>query len=261
MFHYLTRSSLRWGISLWLLGTAILHGAAKPEQAALKFEPVGGVFTNPVSLRIVSSIPGTIHVTLDGTEPTEQSEVYSAPLLITNTALVRALSIGTGSNRVSLLASQTYVLTDDDLRGFSSNLPLVLINTFGQEIEHDAKSAAAIRFIKADASGRVSLAGAAEFDGRALINVRGRASLRYPKRSFSVRPIDEQDDHSKVSLFGLASDSDWILYAPYPDKTFLRDVLAYKLSNEMGRYASATRFLEVFVNETIGRLSKSSYMG
>src|SRR5437899_1548395 len=227
------------------------HKAEK--QSAISFNPAGGVFTNTISLQITSKTPGPIHYTLDGSEPTAQSAIYSSPISITNSTLVRTRTFG--SNTASL--SQSYLSLDSDIAGFDSNLPLVLIDTFGQEIDKGAKSAASIRFIK-PGSKRTSILGPAEFDGRALINLRGRASLRYPKRSYTFRPVNEQDEYLKVSLLGLPSDSDWILYGPYPDKTFIRDVLAYELSNQIGEYASRTRFVEVFVNEAPGKLSKAS---
>ena len=251
---------LKTSLILALLLVAATGLAAKSSQAPLTLQPAGGVFTNNVSVSISTSGPGSIHYTLDGSEPNDQSPVYSAPISVTNSVMVRARRSATGSNAVQSTTSQTYIVVDDDLAGFSSNLPLVLINTFGQEIEHESKTAAAARIIKLDGK-RCSITGAADFDGRALVNIRGRASLRYPKRSFAFRPLNEEDDYLKTSLLGLPSDSDWILYAPYPDKTFLRDVLAYKLSNEMGQYASRTRFVEVFVNETPGKLAKAAYMG
>src|SRR5258706_447956 len=234
---------------------------AAPMPAALTFNPPGGVYTNQLSVQISAQSPGTgIRYTLDGTEPTEQSQLYATPLVMTNSVLLRARSFGGRSNDHNVAASQTYCLLDQDVAGFSSNLPLILINTFGQEIEKESKTAATARFIKLDGP-RCSISGPAEFDGRALVNLRGRASLRYPKRSYTLRPLDAQDEFLKGPLLGLPSDSDWILYAPYPDKTFIRDALAYELSNEMGQYASRTRFVELFVNETPGKLSKMSYMG
>jgi hypothetical protein len=38
-------------------------------------------------------------------------------------------------------------------------------------------------------------------------------------------------------------------------------VLAYELSNKLGHYASRTRFVEVFVNDTTNRLSRAHYAG
>ena len=59
----------------------------------------------------------------------------------------------------------------------------------------------------------------------------------------------------------MPKDSDWVLYAPYSDKTLMRDVLAYELSNKMGRYAARTRFVEVFLNRSGSKLSKRDYAG
>src|SRR5205085_1624007 len=56
-------------------------------------------------------------------------------------------------------------------------------------------------------------------------------------------------------------DHDWVLYAPYPDKTLLRDVLAYELSNKLGHYAARTRFVEVFINDSTNALARAHYLG
>jgi hypothetical protein len=41
----------------------------------------------------------------------------------------------------------------------------------------------------------------------------------------------------------------------------MRDALAYDLSNEMGRWAPHTRFVEVFLNETASKLGMENYVG
>lgn len=93
------------------------------------------------------------------------------------------------------------------------------------------------------------------------MNVRGHASRKYPKHSLTFRALAENDEKQGVSVFGFPRQSEWVLYAPYPDKTFMRDVLAYELSNQMGHWAPHTRFVEVFVNESGGKLTTNSYMG
>jgi hypothetical protein len=52
-----------------------------------------------------------------------------------------------------------------------------------------------------------------------------------------------------------------VLYAPYVDKTLMRDVLGYELSNMMGRYAPRTRFVEVFIHYSAGKLTYRDYAG
>src|SRR5207244_4975977 len=86
-------------------------------------------------------------------------------------------------------------------------------------------------------------------------------SLRYPKKSYTLKTVDDGDDPLNVALLGMPKESDWVLYAPFPDKTLMRDVLAYELSNEIGRWAPRTRFVELFVNETGGRISRRDYLG
>jgi hypothetical protein len=51
-----------------------------------------------------------------------------------------------------------------------------------------------------------------------------------------------------VSLFDWPSDNDWILYAPYTDKSFIRNVLTYDLGRQMGQYAPRTKLCEVILN-------------
>jgi hypothetical protein len=91
--------------------------------------------------------------------------------------------------------------------------------------------------------------------------VRGYTSLRYPKCSFHLKTQDDASHPAKLSILGLPKESDWVLYAPYPDKSLMRDVLAYELSNRIGRYAPRTRFVEVFVSESGSRLTQRDYAG
>jgi len=60
---------------------------------------------------------------------------------------------------------------------------------------------------------------------------------------------------------GFPKESAWVLYAPYPDKTLMRDVLAYELSREMGHYAPRTQFVEVFLSRSGRKLTRRNYVG
>ena len=51
-----------------------------------------------------------------------------------------------------------------------------------------------------------------------------------------------------VSLGGLPKEEDWIFYGPYGDKSLIRNNLIYSLSNNMGQYASRSKFMEVVIN-------------
>ena len=65
------------------------HEPAAPNASAPVFSVPGGVFTNTFSVRLSSkSAVPAIHYTVDSSEPTEQSAVYSDPLVITNSIFV-----------------------------------------------------------------------------------------------------------------------------------------------------------------------------
>jgi hypothetical protein len=59
---------------------------------------------------------------------------------------------------------------------------------------------------------------------------------------------DALGEDISVSLIGMPAESDWVLYGPYTDKTFMRDKLAYDVGRELGRYAPRSRFVEVVIN-------------
>src|SRR6266852_7125578 len=131
---------IRWrSVSGWsaaFLALAVAQAAAS--AAPLRFSIPGGVYTNDLSLRLSASPPAAIYFTLDGSEPTATSTVYSAELNITNSTLVRARAFEAGAP-TGPPVSQTYVLLSPELLDFSSNLPLAIINTFGEGLPHETR--------------------------------------------------------------------------------------------------------------------------
>jgi len=244
------------------LGAATLSPSAKespaPAGATIEFSPSGGVFATRPSVRLSTS-SGVIHFTVDGTEPTARSPRYSKPVPAPEQAPIKA-RVFSGTNAIGAVAAQTYTVLDKDLADFTSNLPLVVVNTFGQKVDNINRVAASIRIVESR-QGRTSWSSEADFDGLASIKVRGHSSLRYPKRSYSVKMVDASGKALEPSILGFPPDNDWILYAPYPDKSLLRDVVAYEMSNQMGHWSARARFVEVFVNDTGGKLSHRHYAG
>lgn len=220
----------------------------------------GGVFTNAVALSLGAKSPAAaVHYTLDDSEPTASSPQFKAAITITNSVLVRARVFEKG-RPAGPVTSQSYVIADADVAAFRSNLPLLLISTFEREVPKEEKLPASLRVIDTK-DGRSSVLGPADFDGRVLANLRGRASLRYAKRSYTLKTVDATEEILKASILGLPKESDWVLYGPYPDKTLMRDVLAYDLSNAIGRWAPRAKYVEVFLCEAGVRLSRRDYLG
>ena len=86
------------------------------------------------------------------------------------------------------------------------------------------------------------------YRGRIGIETRGQSSQMFPKKSYAVELRDAEGKDRKAPLLGMPEDGDWVLYAPYNDKTLMRNVLAYETARWTGRYAARTRFLELRLN-------------
>lgn len=231
--------------------------AEKLARPVPKFSPEGGVFAGSLQVAVQSD-DGIVRYTLDGSDPTPKSEVAPAELRLTGTTQIRA-RVFDGA-KAGPVMSQTYTVIDKELETFTSNLPIVILNTFGKEILRDTKVKGSVRVID-EKNGQATIVGEADFDGRGDLNLRGHSSLRYLKRSFSLKLRDDAGQSRSVSILGFPEDNDWVLYAPYPDKTLLRDVLTYDLARQMGRYASRTKFVELYLNQVGGRMSRRHYMG
>ena len=86
------------------------------------------------------------------------------------------------------------------------------------------------------------------YDGHIGIEVRGATSQTFPKKQYALETREADGSNRNVPLLGLPRENDWILHAPYTDKTLVRNAVAYRLARSMGRYASRTRFCEVVLN-------------
>ncbi|MBN2029152.1 CotH kinase family protein [bacterium] len=133
----------------------------------------------------------------------------------------------------------------------SSNLPIVVIDTDGETIPDEPKITVHMGIIDNGPGNRNHLTDPFNgYDGLIGIEIRGSSSQTWPKKQYGFETRDDSDEDIDVSLLGLPEESDWILNAPYIDKSFMRNVLIFKLSRDMGTYAPRTRFVEVVLNGT-----------
>lgn len=149
----------------------------------------------------------------------------------------------------NLLSSKGLPISLADSVFSSSNLPIVIINTNGQEIKDDYKITADMGIIYNGEGIRNSINDPYNnYNGKIGIEIRGSSSQMFPKKQYAVETRDLNGNDENVSLLGMPSESDWILFAPYNDKSLMRDVLAYRIANDLGRYASRSKFCEVVIN-------------
>ena len=124
-----------------------------------------------------------------------------------------------------------------------NSLPLVAIYTQNVEVPDEPKIRATLK---------ISDRGVTLFEGPIGIETRGQSSQYfYPKKQygFETRSTEDFELDVDVSLLGLPAEEDWILQAPYGDKSLMRNVLTYSLSEDMGRYASRTRYVNLNLND------------
>jgi hypothetical protein len=132
----------------------------------------------------------------------------------------------------------------------SSNLPIVIIDTNNQNIMNVERIVANMGIIyHKDEKRNYLWHPYNNYNGRISIEVRGWSSTQYPKKQYAFETQDYRGENLNVSLLDLPQENDWILYAPYSDKSLMRNVLAYKLARDMGRYASRTVFCELVLND------------
>jgi hypothetical protein len=237
---------------------------ANDTPKAPAFDTPSGTFTaNSMVLELIKGrASDTIRYTLNGSTPTASSTIYNGPLTLTNTTPVRAIAIGS-NGKLSAVVSQTYVKLGD-VAGVNSNLPIVIIETFGSAFSDSSRSFinTFIGVIEPGEDGRSRLTDPLTVETRAGMHVRGSSSQGFSKNQYRVEFRDEDNQDRKLALLGMPEEADWIFYGPGPyDRNLISNPLIYDLSNQMGRYAVRTRWVEVYLNTNGGRLNASDYRG
>jgi hypothetical protein len=87
-----------------------------------------------------------------------------------------------------------------------------------------------------------------EFDGNIGIEKRGSSSQMFPKKQWGLEARDNFGASNDITVFNMAWDNDWILQAPYSDKSLIRNVLAYDMGWDLGQYTPRTKLVEVVLN-------------
>ena len=164
-------------------------------------------------------------------------------------AMGNAIDLDLFTKTGSLAADEDDHNGQDDGNTFSSNLPLVFIQT-NATINADRKVAGTMRII----DHRDGLRNHADdtdydYDGPIGIKLRGNSSLNFDQKKYTLETWDEAGNDVKASLMGLPAESDWVLLAPYNDLSLVRDVFAYNMWTDMGHWGPRNRMCEVFIND------------
>ncbi|SVD62424.1 uncharacterized protein METZ01_LOCUS415278, partial [marine metagenome] len=116
---------------------------------------------------------------------------------------------------ISLIKAQTITLT-------SSNLPIIVIDTYGETIPNEPKISAHMGIIYNGAEEINYLTDPFNhYNDNIGIEIRGHSSQNFPKKSYGIETRDSEGENLNISLFGMPEENDWVLYAPYSDKSLM----------------------------------------
>ena len=118
-----------------------------------------------------------------------------------------------------------------------------------------------LEFVEGGASKDASFASAASWTGHGAIHVRGNSSRGYEKKQYALETRDVEGKDIDISPFGMPEEEDWILQAPYSDKTLMRNHLMFKWARSIGRYAPRTHFVELYMEQDGETLGEEDYQG
>jgi len=142
-----------------------------------------------------------------------------------------------------------FVAKTQDVTFTSTNLPLIVIDTKGQDIVDEPKITASMKIIY---NGAPNLNHKTDpgniYDGDVGIELRGSFSQSLPQKPYGFETKDKLGNNTDVSILGMPAEHDWILIANYNDRVFMRNTLAFHLFEVMGHYAARTSLCEVIVN-------------
>ena len=246
--------------------------AAGPPAEDVQFDKTGGVFYSSTTLAILPTVSpsAVVRYTTNGTVPTASSPIYSSPFTFTNTATVRARTFEPG-RLPGELKSRTLLELAADVQNFTSNLPILIADSAGVNIDSASNPGASRPFrnvytvvVDRDvADGLAHIGGAPDFTGRGGMHVRGQSSAGFAKKQYAWETWNNEDQDKDVSILGMPSESDWIVHAPYSDKTLMRNAVVYDCARQLHGDGGGmrTRYVELFFNMNGGTVSMSDYRG
>ena len=193
--------------------------------------------------------------------------VLAACLMLFCAVMASTAEAKEGPNRVHqhLTARQPDAGCDCDGSELCTHLPLVIIDTEGQEIPGvPIKNTDGTTTFSTTQSGENMLSAriAVMEDGSrnhhpsddpdwttdTLIRVRGNSSRYFDKKSYLLRFTDEEGAYQDHEVMGMDAHYEWALYGPYLDKSLIRNYMWYNIAGEIMDYAPNVRFCEVILN-------------
>lgn len=158
--------------------------------------------------------------------------------------------------------ANNYMPVDASVQITETNLPIVFINTKAIDgnttiIHKDYRVPVRMTIIN-NAEGKNygdTLAHPGQnvdYDGWVGIKYRGKSSFEYAKKKpMGFKTLETSDINGKkkkVKILGMPKDNDWVLLAPYHDRSMIRDVLTFELARPYFEFTPRSRHCELIMD-------------
>ncbi|MCP4918523.1 MAG: hypothetical protein GY913_16585, partial [Proteobacteria bacterium] len=244
------------------MGVEHIEGEELPGGFDVDIEPHGAGFTAPVEVTITASETAEVWYTLDDSVPLPgASTLYEGPLVVDRSLTVRTVAVAPDGREDHDAAA--FAALSPGAAELVSELPVLVL--VSDRVVPDSKDDGYVPFraLAFEDAGGTTLETVPGLTVRGAMKVRGSSTASYPKHSYAYETWEpDRDDDWDVELFGLASESDWVLLAPLEfDRAFMRNALAYWMSNEIGTWAPHTRYIELFASGSGDVVGDDDYLG
>ena len=257
--------------------------AALALPLSVGFSRAAGTFSGTVSVALTGAT-GTQRIRYElilpsatgpvGPEPTAKSPLYSGPIALSASTIIRARVFTENDTQFGPVAIAGYLRVETAgtaaLAEFSTALPVVVLDPHGagewpnDDIDHPAW----IHIFQPSAGSGGPPVAVKPFAGTptwslpATASIRGYSSANFPKKSFNFDLLDGAGRDNPQPLLGLAAAKDWALVSPWSyDRAYVRNAFVYALGASLGRWAPKTKFVELFHNTGGDVLDQTDYRG
>ncbi len=209
-----------------------------------------------------------------GADPTVRSPLYTGPITLSTSAIIRARVFSGDDTQQGPVAVAGYIQLetagDDSLAEFSSELPLMVLDTHGAgDLPNDRLDHPAWIHLFSPGSGAATpnggmtvLTGAPVVALPAVASIRGYSSANFPKKSYDFDLLDADGRDNSQPMLGMAAAKDWSLVSPwFYDRSYVRNAYVYALGASLGQWVPKTKFVELFLNSGGNALSRADYVG
>jgi hypothetical protein len=137
-----------------------------------------------------------------------------------------------------------------------TNLPIVFIDTQNQVIHKDWRIAVRMKIINnvnginyGDTINHPNQT--VDYEGWIGIKYRGNSSFDAAKKPYSIKTLKTNNPDGKkdkVKILDLPADNDWVLLAPYADRSMIRDILMFQLARPYFEWVPTLRHCEMILD-------------